>query len=73
MSLPDQTAFGEPLLNAKQLADQLGFTRRQIYELVEERDLPCYRIGRTLLFEVSAVRSWLDQFKAGDWQRGYDG
>jgi excisionase family DNA binding protein len=67
VSLPDQTAFGEPLLNARQLADALGFTRRQIYELVEERGLPCYRIGRALLFEVSAVRSWLEQFKAGSW------
>jgi excisionase family DNA binding protein len=67
VSLPDQTAFGEPLVSAQELAAALKVSRRTIYEWVEERELPCYRIGRSLLFEVSAVRRWLGGYRAGDW------
>jgi len=65
--LPERTAFGEPLLSAEQLAQALGMTRRWVYVQVEENDLPAYRLGRALAFELSAVRAWLEQRRVGAW------
>lgn len=67
MSAPEQTAWGEPLLTANQLAAALGLTRRQVYELVEGSELPAYKIGRSLRFELSAVHSWLERRRVGEW------
>ena len=67
MSVPEKTAFGEPLLDAAGLAKVLGKTRRWVYDQVEENDLPAYKLGRSLAFEVSAVRAWLDRRRIGDW------
>jgi excisionase family DNA binding protein len=65
--IPERTAFGEPLLDAQQLADALGMTRRWVYAQVEENDLPAYKLGRSLAFELSAVRAWLAQRRIGEW------
>ncbi len=65
--LPAETAFGEPLLSAEQLADALGLTRRWVYDHVENDGLPAYKLGRSLVFELAAVRAWLAQRRIGDW------
>jgi excisionase family DNA binding protein len=65
--IPSETAFGEPLLDAQQLADALGMTRRWVYAQVEENGLPAYKLGRSLAFELSAVRAWLAKRRVGDW------
>jgi excisionase family DNA binding protein len=67
VSIPERTAFGEPLFDAAQLAQALGMTRRWVYAQVEEGGLPAYRLGRALAFELSAVREWLAQRRIGDW------
>jgi excisionase family DNA binding protein len=67
--LPDRTAWAEPLLTAKQLAEALGFTRRQVYELVAGSGLPAYKLGRSLRFELSAVTAWLEKRRIGDWDQ----
>jgi excisionase family DNA binding protein len=67
VSVPERTAFGEPLIDAAGLARALGKTRRWVYEQVEENGLPAYRLGRSLAFEISAVRAWLDRRRIGDW------
>ena len=67
MSIPRHTAFGEPLLDAQELADALGMTRRWVYAQVEENGLPAYKLGRSLAFEVSAVRAWLAERRVGEW------
>jgi excisionase family DNA binding protein len=56
-----------PLLTAEQLAATLGFSRRQVYRLVEEAGLPHYKIGAALRFEPEAVEAWLEAKRAGDW------
>lgn len=65
--IPERTAFGEPLLDAQELADALGMTRRWVYAQVEENGLPAYKLGRSLAFELSAVRTWLSMRRVGDW------
>ena len=67
MSLPPASAFGEPLLSAQELATALGMTRRWVYLQVEQNGLPAYKLGRSLAFEVSAVRAWLDSRRVGEW------
>jgi excisionase family DNA binding protein len=67
VTVPDRTAWGEPLLSAEKLAAALGMSRRWVYEQVEQNGLPAYKLGRALAFELSAVRVWLDLRKVGDW------
>jgi excisionase family DNA binding protein len=64
----ERTAWGEPLLTAEELAEAMGFTRRQVYELVEQSGLPAYKLGRSLRFELSAVRGWLARRRIGEWE-----
>lgn len=70
--IPDQTAFGEPLMSPAQLALALGMTRRWVYEQVERNELPAYKLGRSLAFELSAVRAWLAVRRVGQWPAGRD-
>jgi excisionase family DNA binding protein len=70
--IPERTAFGEPLLDAQQLAEALGMTRRWVYLQVEENSLPAYKLGRSLAFELSAVRAWLAERRVGHWPERYD-
>jgi excisionase family DNA binding protein len=65
--IPERTAYGEPLLDAQELANALGMTRRWVYAQVEENGLPAYKLGRSLAFEFSAVRGWLAKRRVGHW------
>ncbi len=69
MSLPAATAFGEPLLDARQLAETLGVHIRWVYRQAErERGaLPSYKLNRQRLFEAGAVRAWLAGQREGVW------
>jgi excisionase family DNA binding protein len=65
--IPARSALGEPLLSADDLADALGMSRRWVYAQVEQNRLPAYKLGRSLAFELSAVRRWLAKQRVGDW------
>jgi excisionase family DNA binding protein len=58
------------LLTVDQLALALGVSRRWVYEQVEKHDLPAYKLGRSLRFELAAVWAWLDRRRIGDWPGG---
>jgi len=57
----------EALLDAARLADCLGVTKRWVYAQVEEHGLPAYKIGKSLAFEMTAVRAWLAAHRIGEW------
>jgi hypothetical protein len=38
-----------------------------VYAQVEENGLPAYKLGRSLAFELAAVRAWLERRRVGDW------
>ena len=40
--------------------------RKWIYRQVEQRGMPAMRLGRQLVFEVSAVTAWFDEQRCGD-------
>lgn len=48
------------LLDADDLAKRLRSSRRQVYRWVAEHDMPCIRIGRTMLFDTAEVTAWLN-------------
>lgn len=58
---------GEPLLDAAQLAERLGVSKRWVYAQVEAHELPAYKVGKRLAFELGAVQRWLDARRIGDW------
>jgi excisionase family DNA binding protein len=65
--IPGRTALGEPLLSPAELALALGMSRRWVYEQVYRHRLPAYKLGRSLAFELSAVRDWLADRRIGEW------
>lgn len=69
---PSHTAFGEPLLSPAELAMALGMSRRWVYEQVYRHRLPAYKLGRSLAFELSAVRGWLAERRIGEWPTSSD-
>jgi excisionase family DNA binding protein len=70
--IPNRTALGEPLLSPAELALALGMSRRWVYEQVYRHGLPAYKLGRSLAFELSAVRAWLAARRIGDWPESSD-
>jgi excisionase family DNA binding protein len=67
MTATSRLTPAEPVLSAAEIADALGVSRRWVYAMVEEHDLPAYKIGRSLAFEMSAVQGWLAARRIGAW------
>lgn len=44
------------------VADEFGIHKNTVYGWVSDTDIPHYRLGRVLRFDISEVRQWL---KAG--------
>jgi excisionase family DNA binding protein len=70
--IPNRTALREPLLSPAELALALGMSRRWVYEQVYRHGLPAYKLGRSLAFELSAVRGWLADRRIGQWPERSD-
>jgi excisionase family DNA binding protein len=50
----------EPLLTINDAAEFLGISRRQVYTLLERRELPCVRVGERTRFLPADLRAYLD-------------
>ncbi len=58
-------------VDADALAQLLGVpSRRWVYRAVAEHGMPAIRVGRSVLFSTSAVCSWLESQRIGDWDDG---
>jgi len=55
------------LVGASELAEYLGMSRRWVYMQVENHDLPAYKLGRSLAFDMCAVERWLTRKRVGQW------
>ena len=51
----------EPLLDVSAASGFLGVSRRQVYLLVERRELPAVRVGERLRFVPSDLRAYLER------------
>jgi excisionase family DNA binding protein len=50
----------ERLLNVIELAEYLGVPRSRIYNMVFRRQLPFFKIGRSVRFKASDIRRYLE-------------
>ena len=50
-------------LNVKEVSAYLALKTSTIYSMVEERKIPCYRIGRKIRFKKSVIDQWMEQQK----------
>lgn len=51
------------LLNAKHVSEILGVSLRFAYELMEKKDFPLVRIGRTKRVKKEDLVAWIDKHK----------
>ncbi len=72
--VPTQDGHGRKLADVRGLAEYLGRDTRAIYRLVSDHDLPAYKLGRALVFDLDAVDAWLAEHRVGRWpQNGHGG
>jgi excisionase family DNA binding protein len=56
----------EPLLTIDQTAAALGISRRQVYTLLERRELPHVRVGQRIRFLPGDLRAYLESRREAD-------
>jgi len=52
------------LLTVTDLCRLLGMSRRWVHERTRRREIPCYRFGTALRFDLHDVRRWMADFYA---------
>lgn len=45
----------------KEVAEYLGVSLDSIYRMVREKEIPHFRIRRTILFSKKAIDEWIEQ------------
>lgn len=50
----------EQLLNARELAEKLGYSAGTVVDWAEASTLPCFKVGGRLRFRESEVLEWLE-------------
>jgi len=56
----------EKFRTVKEVALWLRVSTAKIYELVEQRKIPCFRIDGTIRFRESELKEWLERKRLGD-------
>jgi excisionase family DNA binding protein len=59
------------LLRAPELADYIGTTILNVYQMVSKRQIPFVKIGRSVRFDLHAIDTWIESkaVKVGDYRR----
>jgi excisionase family DNA binding protein len=57
------------LLNADEVAEQIGMTTDYVYALARRDAIPHLRFGRALRFRVEAIDRWLEETERGNGAR----
>jgi excisionase family DNA binding protein len=53
----------EPLFDVAAVSRTLGVSRRQVYRLIEQGELPAVRVGARLRFIPEELRSYLERHR----------
>ncbi len=56
--------LAKPLLTVNELCRLLGMSPRWIHERTRRREIPCYRFGTALRFDLDEIRQWMAGFHA---------
>ena len=51
------------LVKAPQAAEMLAISQRLLWSLTNRGDVPCLRIGRSVRYDVTDLRSWIESKK----------
>lgn len=54
---------GEELVDANVAAQLLGIAVRTVRDMASRRELPIYKIGRSVRFKVSELKEWRESKK----------
>jgi len=59
------------LLRAPELADYIGTTTLNVYQMVSKRQIPFVKIGRSVRFDLRTIDAWIESqaVKVGDYKR----
>ena len=58
------STLSERLLTVTDLCRLLGMSHRWVHERTRRREIPCYRFGMALRFDLADVRRWMADFYA---------
>jgi excisionase family DNA binding protein len=61
MGLADSLRGRTSALNVSDIAELLNVSERQVYKLVSEHRIPCFKIGGSIRFDPFAIAIWLRQ------------
>lgn len=50
-------------LSIKDISEYLGLSKATLYLWVEERKVPCHKIGKVIRFDINEVNKWMEGFK----------
>ena len=56
-------------LTVEETMKYLGVSRSTIYELVNSKGFPSFRIGKKILVNVDALQEWIDQNIRKRWEQ----
>jgi excisionase family DNA binding protein len=51
------------LVDAKEVARHLGVSAQHVYELANENQIPCFRVGRLVRFDIEKVFEALEDHR----------
>ncbi len=58
MTQQTKTTFFDKLVDINQLATLTGFKRERLYKMVQRAEIPYYKFGETLRFNVDEIEQW---------------
>src|SRR5579864_4738624 len=70
MTLIEILESREEALNAQQVAELLGLSKKQVYQMAATGKLPSFRIGKAVRFDAQDLAEWLRKQKHLDEQPG---
>ena len=59
LDLPSRIAKSKKALSVTDLSGFIGISTKKIYELVEKRSIPSYRIAGSIKFDPKLTADWL--------------
>ncbi len=54
------------LMNAQEVAEYIGTTHLNVYQMVSKRGIPFVKIGRSVRFDLHEIDPWIERQKHGD-------